>query len=102
LPLKSLNQLRKLRQGITGIRKLWLRTTQGIHFGEDVSLSLTTRISSGRRNSVSIGAESLLAFKTLIYTWDDLQARDRPVRIGRRCFIGGGSMILPGVTIGDE
>jgi nucleoside-diphosphate-sugar epimerase len=26
----------------------------------------------------------------------------RPIRIGGRCFIGGGSMILPGVTVGDE
>jgi maltose O-acetyltransferase len=31
-------------------------------------------------------------------------ARDQhaPVRIGKRCFIGGGSVILPGVTIGNE
>ncbi|WP_375458486.1 sugar O-acetyltransferase [uncultured Enterovirga sp.] len=26
----------------------------------------------------------------------------RPVRIGRHCWIGGGAIILPGVTIGDD
>jgi maltose O-acetyltransferase len=26
----------------------------------------------------------------------------RPVRIGRHVWIGGGAIILPGVTIGDE
>ena len=26
----------------------------------------------------------------------------RPVRIGRNCWIGGGAIILPGVTIGDD
>jgi maltose O-acetyltransferase len=43
-----------------------------------------------------------VAFKTLIFTLDPLTGEDRPVRIGSRCFIGGGSLILPGVTIGDE
>ena len=28
-------------------------------------------------------------------------APPRPIRIGARCFIGGGSTILPGVSIGD-
>jgi maltose O-acetyltransferase len=44
----------------------------------------------------------LIAFKTLIYTADFVTGEIRPVLIGSRCFIGGGSTILPGVTIGDE
>jgi maltose O-acetyltransferase len=38
----------------------------------------------------------------LIYSYDQRVGQVQPVKIGRRCFIGGGSMILPGVTIGDE
>jgi maltose O-acetyltransferase len=65
-------------------------------------LSFSSRIRPGRRGSIVIGADTLIAFKTLIYTRDRLTGQDRPVTIGRRCFIGGGSTILPGVTIGDE
>ena len=49
-----------------------------------------------------MGPETLIAFKSLIYTRDPLTGEDRPVSIGARCFIGGGSTILPGVTIGDD
>jgi acetyltransferase-like isoleucine patch superfamily enzyme len=55
-----------------------------------------------RRGSIRIGGETQIAFKTLIYTFDEERREDRPVSIGRRCFIGGGSTILPGVTIGNE
>ena len=44
----------------------------------------------------------MIAFKTLILTRDFITGEDRPVHIGERCFIGGGSVILPGVTVGDE
>ncbi len=49
-----------------------------------------------------MGAESLIAFKTLLYTLDDSTGEHRPIVIGKRCFIGGSAMILPGVVIGDE
>ena len=49
-----------------------------------------------------IGADTLVAFKTLILSYDPVSDRDLPVRIGERCFVGGASTVLPGVTIGDE
>ncbi len=49
-----------------------------------------------------MGEYTLIAFKTLIYTHDPLTGRRLPVRIGRDCFIGGGSTIGPGVTIGNQ
>lgn len=32
----------------------------------------------------------------------DLQAEGKPVRIGRKCWIGMNAVILPGVTLGDH
>ena len=57
---------------------------------------------AGQRGGISIGAESLVAFKTLLLATDLASGEVRPIRIGRRCFIGGGSTIMPGVTVGDE
>lgn len=54
-----------------------------------------------RRGSIVVGPESLVAFKVLILTTSIDDRTVRPVRIGRRCFIGGGATIMPGVTIGD-
>jgi maltose O-acetyltransferase len=102
MPLKSLNRLRPLRSALLRIRSLWLRYGKGIDLHPSSMISLSSRILPGERGSISIGAETLIAFKTLIYSYDHRAGRVLPVKIGRRCFIGGGSMILPGVTIGDE
>ena len=83
-------------------RNALLRFLVGVQIDSSVSSSLSSRFVSGRRGSIIIGADTLIAFKTLICSYDRLAGEVRPVRIGRWCFIGGGSVILPGVTIGDE
>jgi acetyltransferase-like isoleucine patch superfamily enzyme len=59
---------------------------------------------------VHIGANTLVASEVTILTHEHVK-RDKSdprapwiteTHIGRNCFIGVGSMILPGVTIGDE
>ena len=102
MAVKSLNNFRALRDALVQARILWLRHAVGVRVDHTSTLSFSSRIRPGRRGSIVIGADTLIAFKTLIYTRDRLTGQDRPVTIGRRCFIGGGSTILPGVTIGDE
>lgn len=61
---------------------------------------------------VEIGAETLVSFNVRFLTHDgatwafrDLRPdinRFKPVRIGRRCFIGAESVLLPGSVIGDR
>jgi maltose O-acetyltransferase len=66
-----------------------------VQFEGNSRISLSSRfVTEG--GSILIGNESLIAFKTLL-----ISSEGQPVIIGKRCFIGGGSMILPGVTIGD-
>jgi acetyltransferase-like isoleucine patch superfamily enzyme len=100
--LKSLNQLRRLRNAIIALRKSWLALRTGAVLHPSASISLSSRIRCGARGSVVVGAETLIAFKTLIYSLDGATGAVLAVSIGRRCFIGGGSVITPGVTIGDE
>jgi acetyltransferase-like isoleucine patch superfamily enzyme len=63
---------------------------------------MSSRFRSSRFCAIYIGAETYVTFKTLLTTYDASGGDDRPIYIGRRCFIGGGSFIGPGVTIGDE
>lgn len=100
--IRSLDQLRKLRAIAVAIRKALLRFRFGIETDKSVNVSMTSRFVARSRNAIHIGEETYVAFKTLILAFDVRQQCDRPVRIGRRCFIGGGSLICPGVTISDE
>jgi len=102
MALKSLNSLRKVRAIALAVRRLMLRHFGGVDVQPSTSVSLSSRMIAGRRGSIRVGADTLVAFKTLLYTRDPRTGKDRPIRIGERCFIGGGSTILPGVTIGDE
>lgn len=99
--IRSLNRLRPLRLFLTGMRRRWLNRFRGLAIDPTASISLSSRMVTRTRGGITIGAESLVAFKTLLYTTDPATQEERPIRVGRRCFIGGGSMLLPGVTVGD-
>lgn len=98
--MKSLNDLRKLRQFILGLRRKWL-SFRGIELDPTCGLSLSATLKSGAPGSISIGSHSYVAFKTLIIS-RAVDGSVQPVRIGSDCFIGGGAIILPGVTIGNR
>ncbi|KQT31368.1 hypothetical protein ASG29_15605 [Sphingomonas sp. Leaf412] len=98
--IKSLNSLRPLRLALTGARRRWLRFAHGIEIAPDASISLSSRMLCARRGLITVGPGSLIAFKTLILT-RRTDGTTAPVRVGRNCFVGGGSVLMPGVTVGD-
>jgi maltose O-acetyltransferase len=102
MALKSLNRLGSVRAAAMWARHAWLKLRIGMVLGDRSTVSLSSQITSRRRGMVVVGPESQIAFKTLIFTYDHRSKRDLPIHIGARCFIGGGSVITPGVTIGDE
>lgn len=103
MALHSLNSLRPLRLFLTGIRRRWLQwSSTGVQIDPSCSISLTSRFIAGRPGGVVVGADTLVAFKTLIDARDLASGTVMPIHIGQRCFIGGGSVIMPGVTVGDE
>lgn len=97
----TLDRFRELRRWLMRMRARWLRRVLGVEVDTTLESSMSSRFRPARRGSIVIGTETLVAFKTLIYTRDHVTGTDRPVRIGSRCFIGGGATITPGVTIGD-
>ncbi len=102
MAITSLNKLRRLRVAITGVRRWWLTRRHGVRYDASSSLSLSARFICVAPGAIEVGAESLVAFKTLLLSRIRPDGTIAGVRVGRRCFIGGGSMILPGVSIGDE
>lgn len=102
MALKSLNQFHDIRIFLLNLRHRWLGFMHGIRVEPGAAISLSSKLLVRGRDQIFIGADTAIAFKTLIYTYDIRNNQIRPVRIGRRCFIGGGSVIMPGVTIGDE
>lgn len=97
----SLNHFRPIRQGALHTRRLWLWLRYGVRLDPSSSVSLTARFVSGRRGSITVGEKTAIAFKTTILS-RDIDGQVKPVHVGANCFVGGGCVILPGVTIGDN
>jgi acetyltransferase-like isoleucine patch superfamily enzyme len=98
----SLNQFALLRRLL--VRTKWLYLTRVWHMDLDPSceFSLSARFDKTYPRGVHVGAESYIAFDAAILAHDMTRGLYLHTRIGRRCFIGARSIIMPGVEIGDE
>jgi acetyltransferase-like isoleucine patch superfamily enzyme len=91
-----------IRHTVLYLRNLYLRKIYGMTIGKDVRISLKANLDKRNPKGVIIGDGSYLAFGATILCHDMSRNIRKPVIIGKNCFIGANSMILPGVTIGDE
>lgn len=67
-----------------------------------MQMSLSAKFDLTHPQGIHVGAHSYVAFDTRILSHDMPRNLRAHTRIGRNCFIGGRSLILPGVTIGDS
>ena len=65
-------------------------------------MSLSAKLDKTFPIGVHIGAHSYLAFESRILCHDRTRGLYLHTRIGKNCFVGGRSLILPGVEIGDN
>lgn len=98
----SLNKLKKIRGLLVAIRRLWLRRVWGLDLDPTVQMSLSAKFDLTYPQGIHVGADSYIAFEARILSHDMPRNIRAHTRIGRNCFIGGRSLILPGVTIGDS
>ena len=98
----SLNRFRKLRKGLVGLRRFWLRRVWKLDIDPTVEMSFSAKFDLTHPQGIHIGPHTYVAFNTRILSHDMTRNLRAHTRIGRNCFIGGGSLILPGVTIGDS
>ncbi len=98
---RGLNRLGWLRRALLSMRLAYLRRIWGMDIHPTAILSLSARLDRTFPIGVHVGAHSYVAFEARILAHDRTRGLYLHTRVGRNCFIGGRSMILPGVEIGD-
>lgn len=101
-PRWSLNRLKKLRNVVVRAKWLWYTKFWGMDIHPTAQFSLSAKLDKTHPKGVHIGEETYVAFDAAILAHDLTRGLYLHTRIGRRCFIGARSIILPGITIGDE
>ena len=98
---RGLNRLSGLRNALVGLRREWCRRVWGMDIHPSVQMSLSAKLDRTFPIGVHVGEGTYLAFECRILTHDMTRGLYLHTRVGRNCFVGGRSMILPGVTVGD-
>lgn len=100
--MPSLNRLLKVRKTLVGLRRFYLTKIWKMDIHPTADFSLSTRFDTTHPAGVHVGAESYIAFDAVILAHDTTRRTYRHTRIGKRCFIGARSIIMPGVSVGDN
>ena len=98
---RGLNRLKALRHVLVTIRRFICNRVWGMDIDPTANFSLSAKFDRSFPIGVHVGPYSFVAFEARILTHDMTRGLYLHTRIGANCFIGGRSLILPGVTIGD-
>ena len=98
---RGLNRLGALRHVLVSLRLWYLRRVFGMDLHPSCQISLSAKLDLTYPAGVHVGEDSYLAFESRILCHDRTRGLYLHTRIGKNCFIGGRSLILPGVEIGD-
>lgn len=99
---RGLNRIKEVRHALIGLKRAWLTRVWGMDLHPTVRLSLSAKLDRTYPAGVHVGAYTLIAFEARVMTHDLTRGLYVHTRIGQNCFIGGRSIILPGVEIGDN
>ena len=93
----------RLRNSLLYSRTWYFRAVYGMNIAPDVRISFKSRIDKTNPKGLTIGSETMVAFDAIILAHDYASRRHAAKTvIGKRCFIGCGSIIMPNITIGDS
>lgn len=87
---------------VRAFRGWYLRRIWGMDIGEDVAISMKANLDKSNPRGIHIGDHTTVTFDAVILAHDYLNNRHADTRIGKYCYIGARSIIMPGVTIGDH
>lgn len=98
----SLARLSFLRNLLTRMRLRFFRGVMKMDIHPTVEMSLSAKPDMTFPKGVHIGQYTYVAFNARILTHDRTRGLYLHTKIGRNCFIGGESIILPGIIVGDD
>ncbi len=98
----SLNHLLPLRRLLVAAKRGAYVRVFGMDLHPTAQFSLSAYFDRTYPKGVHVGAESWVALGATILTHDRTRGLYLDTRIGERCFVGARSIVLPGVTVGDE
>ena len=99
---RGLNRLGALRNLIVDCRRFILTRIWKMDIHPTAQLSLSAKFDKTFPVGVHVGEQSYVAFESRILCHDRTRGLYLHTRVGKNCFIGGRSLIMPGVEIGDN
>jgi|SRR5579863_3148609 len=90
-----------LRAKVVLLRAAYLHRFVGMDIHLDTQISLKAHLDRTNPRGIHIDQGTLVAFGAVILAHDMSRALATDTYIGRNCFIGAHSIILPGIRIGD-
>ncbi|WP_438727174.1 acyltransferase [Parasphingorhabdus sp. DH2-15] len=90
-----------LRTSLLSVRSFYHRKILRLDIHPTVRMSLSAKLDTTFRAGIHIDEGSYIAFGARIMSHDFTRGLYLHTSIGKNCFIGGQSIVLPGVTIGD-
>ena len=99
---RGLNRLRALRRILVESKRWYYNRLWGMDIHPTAEFSLSAKFDRTYAKGVHVGAYSYIAFDARILTHDRTRGLYVDTKVGKNCFIGGQSLILPGVEIGDN
>jgi acetyltransferase-like isoleucine patch superfamily enzyme len=100
--MRTLNKLLWLQRLLNRTRLAFYNRFWGMNIHPTAKISLSAKLDRTNPRGMHVGEETYIAFGTAILSHDRTRGIYPDTVIGKRCFIGAHSVILPGVHIGDE
>jgi serine acetyltransferase len=99
--IPSLNSFLFLQRFAARLRWIVFTKIWGMDICPTTVISLRAKLDRTHPKGIHIGSNCYIAFDAAILTHDMCRALRADTYIGSNCFIGGRSIILPGVKVGD-
>jgi acetyltransferase-like isoleucine patch superfamily enzyme len=98
---QGLNRLAGVRRRIQSVYRFVYTRVWHYDIDPTAEFSLSAKFDRTFPAGVHVGAHSYVAFEARILCHDRTRGLYLHTRVGENCFIGGRSLIMPGVEIGD-
>lgn len=99
--MRSLRPLLPLRNALVRLRIAWWNRFWGMDIHPTARISFKAHLDKTYPIGIHIGEYTTVTFGVAILAHDMARSMSADTRIGKNCFIGAHSVILPGVTVGD-